>query len=160
MAIMGWLVLGFLIGSLIEWLAHRYLLHNFKLKRLSYSHFSIHHKNCRKNQGFDSDYVSPIPADYEHGWSEILFLLAGVFLTSPLVLLSFWLWFALLIHSILYYVLHRYFHLNPSWGKKYMPWHWDHHMGKNQNSNWGVTNPIFDWIFRTRIHEHGKFNDR
>ena len=156
MAVLGWLILGFLIGSLIEWLAHRYLLHNFSLRKLSHSHFRVHHKNCRKNAGFDGDYITPLPRDYEHGWSEILFLASGILLAIPLIIISFWLWLALLIHAVFYYVAHRYFHLYPKWGKKYMPWHWDHHMGKNQNANWGVTNPIFDWIFRTRASGDGE----
>ncbi len=150
MVVLGWLVLGFLLGSLIEWSAHRYLLHNFSLKRLSHAHFRIHHRNCRKNHGFDDDYVALLPRDYDHGWSEIIFLAVGVLLAIPLAFLSVWLWIALLMHAVLYYVLHRKFHLEPEWGKKYMPWHWEHHMGKNQNANWGVTNPIFDWIFKTR----------
>jgi len=36
------------------------------------------------------------------------------------------------------------------WGKKKMPWHYDHHMGKNQDSNWGVTVEWPDKLFNTR----------
>jgi len=31
-----------------------------------------------------------------------------------------------------------------------MPWHYDHHMGKNQDSNWGVTVEWVDKLFNTR----------
>ncbi len=31
-----------------------------------------------------------------------------------------------------------------------MPWHYDHHMGKDQNSNWCVTHPLFDMVLGTR----------
>ena len=155
-----WLITGFLIGSLIEWLAHRYLLHNLKLRSISRAHFRIHHRNTRRRGGYDPDYEKLIPAGYDHGWSEILFLLAAVVLALPLAYVSFWLWLALLIHAVLYYSLHRKFHLNPAWGKHWMKWHWDHHMNKNQNANWGVTNPIFDWLFLTRIKEHGKKSNR
>ena len=151
---MLWLALGFLIGSLVEWLAHRYLLHSVRFKSISHSHFKIHHRNCRQQDGYDSDYIPLIPARYDHGWSEILFLVVGIILALPTVYLSFWLWFALLVHAFLYYYLHRKFHMETEWGRKWMPWHWDHHMGKNQNANWGVTNPIFDWVFKTRTKDH------
>ena len=155
-----WLVTGFLIGSLVEWLAHRYLLHNLKLRSISHAHFRIHHKNTRHNDGYDSDYESIIPKGYDHGWSEIIFLLIAVTLALPLIYVSFWLWFALLIHAFSYYWLHRKFHLQPQWGKRWMPWHWDHHMIGNQNSNWGVTNPIFDWVFSTRVKQNGNKRQR
>lgn len=152
----AWLAIGFLLGSLVEWLAHRYLLHNLNLKSISHAHFRIHHRNTRQSAGYDSDYASIVPRGYDHGWSEILFLLGGVLLALPFAYISFWLWFALLLHAVMYYCLHRRFHVDPSWGKQWMKWHWDHHMNKNQNANWGVTNPIFDWIFSTRVKDHGK----
>ena len=46
--------------------------------------------------------------------------------------------------------MHQRGHLNVEWGKKNMPWHYDHHMGKDQDANWGVTNPFWDIIFGTR----------
>lgn len=151
-----WLAAGFLLGSFIEWLAHRYLLHNLSLRKVSHAHFKIHHRNTRKNDGYDSDYEKITPSSWDTGWSEIAFLTIGVLTALPLSLISFWIWFALLIHACLYYWLHRKFHLQPLWGKKWMPWHWDHHMNKNQNSNWGVTNPLFDWLFFSRIKGNGK----
>jgi sterol desaturase/sphingolipid hydroxylase (fatty acid hydroxylase superfamily) len=32
-----------------------------------------------------------------------------------------------------------------------MTGHYDHHMGKNQDSNWCVTRPWFDWVMGTRV---------
>ena len=32
-----------------------------------------------------------------------------------------------------------------------LPWHYDHHMGKNQNANWGVTTDWVDRLAGTRI---------
>ena len=36
-------------------------------------------------------------------------------------------------------------------GKKAIPWHYDHHMNTNQDANWCVTRPWFDYIMGTRI---------
>jgi hypothetical protein len=153
--ILLWLSLGFLLGSLTEWLAHKHLLHNFDNASFSKSHFKIHHQNCRRHDGYDPDYASIIPRSIEHGWSEILMLIAAVIAVSPAAIISFWLWFSLLLHACIYYFVHRKSHLEPDWCKKWLPWHWEHHMGKNQNANWGVTTPIFDWAFGTRVNQHG-----
>jgi hypothetical protein len=32
-----------------------------------------------------------------------------------------------------------------------MPHHYDHHMGSNQDANWCVSYPWFDWILGTRL---------
>lgn len=37
------------------------------------------------------------------------------------------------------------------WAKKHVPWHYDHHMGKNQDANWGVTTDWVDKLLGTRI---------
>ena len=145
-------MLGLAIGSVVEWVAHRYVLHNFSIKQLSHSHFSVHHRNSRKNSCLDVDYLTFPPTKYTSGLGEIIMLS----LLGLLVLPVFWyntpLWMGLTSHIFLYYYMHRRFHLDPKWGKRWMRWHWDHHMGADQNINWGVTNPIFDHIVGTRKH--------
>jgi sterol desaturase/sphingolipid hydroxylase (fatty acid hydroxylase superfamily) len=49
-----------------------------------------------------------------------------------------------------YYVKHRRSHLDVEWAKEHLPWHYDHHMGPNQNANWCVTHPFFDHVMGTR----------
>ena len=142
--------LGIVLGSLIEWAAHKYLLHNFSHRIFSHSHFSVHHRNCRKNNNYDQDYENFPPKTLDEGLMEISLLLSGIALTSPLAFISFHLWLGLFFHACLYYFLHRKSHMDVEWGKKWMPWHYEHHMGKKQNSNWGVTNPVFDYVFGTR----------
>jgi hypothetical protein len=34
---------------------------------------------------------------------------------------------------------------------KKIPWHYDHHMNSNQDANWCVTKPWFDYILGTRV---------
>jgi sterol desaturase/sphingolipid hydroxylase (fatty acid hydroxylase superfamily) len=41
--------------------------------------------------------------------------------------------------------------MNPEWAKKHLRWHYEHHMGKDQNKNFCVTKPWFDWIMGTRV---------
>jgi sterol desaturase/sphingolipid hydroxylase (fatty acid hydroxylase superfamily) len=49
-----------------------------------------------------------------------------------------------------YFYMHQKSHRDVEWGKKHIPWHYDHHMGKNQDANWGVTTAIWDLIMGTR----------
>ena len=37
-----------------------------------------------------------------------------------------------------------------NFARKAIPWHYDHHMGKNQNMNWCVVHPLADLIMGTR----------
>ena len=149
MSIFLWAILAFIIGSLIEWIAHKFVLHNFKIKSLSRYHFGRHHRRARQNEGYDSDYFAFPPRKWESGMHEIAALFFIIIAALPLALVSIWLWIFLCAHACAYYYLHRRMHVDPSWGRKWFPWHWRHHMGKNQNKNWGVTNPMFDYLFGT-----------
>ena len=53
--------------------------------------------------------------------------------------------------AIRYYRIHRYAHLQPIWGKIFLRWHYDHHMGKTQDANWGVTTDWVDRLMKTRV---------
>jgi sterol desaturase/sphingolipid hydroxylase (fatty acid hydroxylase superfamily) len=52
--------------------------------------------------------------------------------------------------SFRYYRVHKHAHLDPAWAREHLPWHYDHHMGPNQEANWCVTNPWFDEVMGTR----------
>lgn len=145
-----WIVLGFLVGSLIEWTAHKYFLHNRRFSDAFKSHFSVHHRSARKNKGFDEMYFDFPPSTWDEGVSELFYLLVVWVTSLPSYYISPWLCLSLTAHACAYYFLHRKFHLSPQWGRRWMPWHWDHHMGPDQNCNWGVTSPIFDVLFGTR----------
>jgi sterol desaturase/sphingolipid hydroxylase (fatty acid hydroxylase superfamily) len=52
--------------------------------------------------------------------------------------------------TLYYYWVHRRAHRDPAWARKHLRWHYDHHMGKNQDANWCVTWPWFDYVMGTR----------
>ena len=56
----------------------------------------------------------------------------------------------LLYSNLNYYRVHRKSHLDPQWARQNLSWHYDHHMGLNQDSNWCVTKPWFDLILGSR----------
>jgi sterol desaturase/sphingolipid hydroxylase (fatty acid hydroxylase superfamily) len=55
----------------------------------------------------------------------------------------------------LYYTRHKRAHLDPEWAREHLPWHYDHHLGPDQDQNWCVTFPWFDWVVGTRVKYAG-----
>jgi sterol desaturase/sphingolipid hydroxylase (fatty acid hydroxylase superfamily) len=142
------IIAGLFYANLAEWLIHKHLLHNKTSKRgigwFSF-HWTSHHRICRKNQNRDNNiYIKEII-------SLALILL---------VHLLFWniskVFYCTLVYSVLnYYFKHHKSHTDVEWGIKNMPWHYDHHMGLNQDMNWCITRPWFDNIIGTRQKYYG-----
>ncbi len=143
--------LAFFYSHIAEWVMHKYVLHGIGKKRSSFwsFHWSEHHKKARKSDFYDGDYLN--------GWSgpplrEKIGLTLLVLVHSPLIMYAPLFFLTLIVSAVRYYKIHKTAHLFPSWGKKYLPWHYDHHMGKNQDANWGVTEEWVDKLLKTRIH--------
>jgi len=140
--------------QLLEWVLHRYVLHGLgkNKKSMFSSHWHTHHKTSRKNDNFDKDYLRSI--FFESSRQEIIGLILLVLIHAPLLLYLPLFYFSLIILSIRYYIIHRRSHLDIKWCKEHLPWHYDHHLGKNQNVNWGVTTDWVDKLFKTKIKYH------
>ena len=136
------IILGIFAASFLEWYVHKYILHVLGRRRASFFsfHWGKHHAAARRN-GFLDPLVSA-----REGFG--IFFLCLVF--SPLILLLPFTYGTMFIHAMLYFVLHNTAHKHPKFAKKYMRWHYDHHMGKNQNMNWCVVHPLADYIMGTR----------
>ncbi len=143
--------LGLVYANALEWTLHKYVLHGLGKKRSSFwaFHFHDHHRNARKHAFRDPDYERSL-----FGWhaqsKEALALLAGVATHLPLFPVAPFFTATTLYAAANYYRKHKRAHLDPEWGRTRLPWHWDHHMGRNPNMNWGVTRPWFDHILGTR----------
>ena len=146
--------LAFVYSNLLEWVIHKYVFHGLGKKKKSpfSSHWHHHHRMVRKNDYVDSSYLGfpPHPSVTQEVGSLTLLSLIHL----PLLFVSYFFYCSLLFFTCRYFYIHRRSHINPEWGKKNYPWHYDHHMGKNQNANWGVTSPFWDWILKTRIKYH------
>jgi hypothetical protein len=99
---------------------------------------------ARTNDNIDSDYKQKI--FHNETWITI----AAILLHIPL----FWhipvFASTVVLYATTYMVLHRKSHEHVEFFKKWMPWHYEHHMGRNQNVNWCVVCPLMDHIMRTR----------
>ena len=71
-------------------------------------------------------------------------------LHSPLYLLFPIFTLTVLAYASVYMVVHRKSHQHVQFFKKWLPWHYEHHMGKNQDANWGVTTDWPDRLLKTR----------
>ncbi|MEM7181850.1 MAG: sterol desaturase family protein [Spirochaetota bacterium] len=145
-------LLGITYANAGEWFIHKYLLHEDAKNKDSFwrFHWNVHHKNARRNEFFDEDYTKELFAEWDAPSKEAVALAGAALAHVPLFPLApgfvSGVWFS--IGS--YYYVHKKAHLEPEWGKQYLPWHYDHHMGKNQDTNWCVTFPLFDHILGTR----------
>ena len=81
---------------------------------------------------------------------EILGLYALLVLHFPIYFILPYFYYTLVVCTVRYFYVHQKAHRDTEWAKKHMPWHYDHHMGKNQDANWGVTTDIWDTILNTK----------
>jgi len=143
-------------ANLMEWLIHKHILHGkrFGKKKGTFwsFHWGDHHRTCRKNGNYDASYER-LSFNLNSQTKELLGLLIGGVLHLPLVFLWPVFYITLMAYIGAYWYLHRKCHLDVEWGKKWMPGHYWHHMGRNQNTNWNIFLPLWDAIFRTRSHK-------
>ena len=150
---MSWI--GFPIGLVVanfgEWLIHKYILHGQGKKKDAFwsHHWSQHHRDARRSDGIEPSYSKPFWQEMARK-REAFGLIGASIVVSPLLLISVPFVLGLWTDALLYYVLHRKSHTDTGWARKYLPWHYDHHLGRNQHSNWCVTYPLADYVLGTR----------
>jgi hypothetical protein len=137
--------------NISEWLIHKYWLHGLGKNKQSFwsFHWHEHHREARKHDMYDPQYVRSV-----FGWSpqgkEVLALVGGAVAVAPLLPIAPFFTVTVWYRTLRYYQMHKKAHLDPAWAKEHLPWHYDHHMGKDQNANWCVTHPWFDHVMGTR----------
>ena len=139
--------LGIIYGQWVEWILHK-KLHKIGRKResaFSY-HFRSHHRISRQNMFFDSSYEGK----GEGMRKELRDIVLLFTLHLPVLFFLPAFFVGSIVHGGLYFFLHRKCHLEPEWCKRYLPWHYDHHMALNQDANWGVTTDWIDRLMGTR----------
>lgn len=151
-------VVGLVVANGFEWVAHKYILHGTHRpgqRRYSpvpesmKSHWE-HHREVRKTSFHDHGYVEGIS-----NWrtkNEIVSLAVVATVASGVFYpISKGMSLAAIYSAANYYYIHRRAHLEPEWAVKKIPWHYDHHMNSNQDANWCVTKPWFDYLLGTRV---------
>jgi hypothetical protein len=143
--------IGLVYANASEWLIHKYVLHGLgrrKSSMFSY-HWHEHHRNARTHGHIDPDYGPNIfrwNAQRKEAFGLAILALAHL----PLLPWAPYFVAAVEYSALRYYQVHRRSHLDPVWARRHLRWHYDHHMGRNQDANWCVTWPWFDYVMGTR----------
>ncbi len=141
-------LVAWIYSHFLEYFLHKYLLHNPKRKKWFKTHFADHHRVSRKLLMIDPKYLSGLRIQ---GDPELKGLILLAFLHFPIALFFPYAYFALIVCSLNYWYIHSRSHRDINWSRENTPWHYDHHLGKNQNANWGVRLPMIDYLFGTRV---------
>lgn len=143
--------LGLLYSNAGEWIIHKHLLHGRgKDKRSFWSfHWHEHHRESRRNDMFDRQYVRSL-LSWQAQSKEALALAVVAAAHVPLFPVAPFFTATVWYSTWRYYRVHKKAHLDSEWARQHVPWHYDHHMGKDQNLNWCVTHPFFDYVMGTR----------
>jgi hypothetical protein len=145
------IVVGLAYSNIGEWLIHKYVLHGMGRKKSSMwsYHWHEHHKHARKLQHIDPDYQRSLFAWNAQG-KEAAGLAAIVVLHTPLLPVFPFFAATVQLSALYYYYVHKRAHQDAGWAREHLPWHYDHHMGPDQDKNWCVSWPWFDWVMGTR----------
>jgi sterol desaturase/sphingolipid hydroxylase (fatty acid hydroxylase superfamily) len=153
--------LGMLAANGVEWLVHKHVLHGLGKKRESFwaFHWHEHHRASRQNGHLDPHYSRSVFGWHAQGKEAAALVAGGALLLpvlpiAPLFTLTMW------GCGVNYWRVHRRAHQDPEWAKEHLPWHYDHHMGPQQDANWCVTKPWFDHIMGTRVPYLGTARER
>jgi|10_taG_2_1085330.scaffolds.fasta_scaffold09694_3 sterol desaturase/sphingolipid hydroxylase (fatty acid hydroxylase superfamily) len=152
-------LLGYTYGLFAEWFIHKEILHRYgKGKNAIFKfHWSSHHSDARRFEFIDPSYNESLLA-WNAATKELLSLLFLVAIHTPVLFFAPGAYAALIFSVIEYYFKHRKAHKNPEWAKEKLVWHFDHHMGKIQDMNWGVRRDIVDRLLGTRVKYTTKNN--
>lgn len=142
---------GLALANASEWWIHKNILHGKGRNPTSFWSFHLgeHHVAVLRNQGRDPDYER-FPIGRHAQGKELLGLMLLVAPVAALAPVAPFLAGTLVYCGVNYYRSHKRAHLDPAWARSQLPWHYDHHMGPDQEANWCVTKPWFDWVMGTR----------
>ena len=142
-------IFGILYANFVEWFSHRYILHNLgsKDKDTLWAFHWNHHREVTQNDYYDKNYEDSVVTN-KNNFLEFGLLVVLMILHLPLLFLFPVFYVSSAIYTIGFYYIHSRSHKYPEWGKKYFPWHYDHHM-KCPKHNWCVTLPITDALLGT-----------
>ncbi|TDU32416.1 hypothetical protein DFR24_1811 [Panacagrimonas perspica] len=148
--------IGLLTANAVEWALHKHVLHGWGRTRGTFwsFHFHEHHKLVRQGDYHDPNYHR-FPLGLHAQGKEAWGLIAGSLAVAPLFPVAPFFVGTLWYSAANYYRIHKHSHLDPAWGQSRIPWHYDHHMGRNPNANWCVTRPWFDYVMGTREFTEG-----
>ena len=155
-------ITGLITANAFEWYFHKEVLHGQGKKKNNFwrFHWAVHHKTVLKENFRDSDYEHGIMDAWDPQSKEVAALAVAAVAVSPLFWVAPGFTSALWFSQYNYYRVHKKSHLDPEWAYNYLPWHYDHHMAPDQDKNWCVTFPLWDYVMGTRIPYKGTAREK
>jgi len=143
--------MGLAASNAGEWFIHKYWLHGLGRNKKSFwaFHWHEHHREAYRNDMVDPQYQRSLFTWSPQG-KEALALVVGAAAMAPVFPVAPFFTGTVWYRMWRYYQEHKKSHLDPAWARDHLPWHVDHHLGKDQNANWCVTHPWFDYVMQTR----------
>ncbi|MCA9618544.1 MAG: hypothetical protein KC731_05975, partial [Myxococcales bacterium] len=90
-------------------------------------HWHEHHRASRRNEFIDPDYQRS-PLGWHAQGKEVYGLIGLCASVLPLAPLSPGYCAGVWASAAAYYHVHKKSHLDPEWARRWLPWHYDHHM--------------------------------
>jgi hypothetical protein len=144
-------LLGLLVANAGEWCIHKYILHGLGKNKNSIwaYHWREHHQVCLQNAMLDAGYQH-FHLEWNSQAKEFVFMFVAVLSQLPFIELAFWYVMGVYLSIAVYYYLHCRSHTELDWARRYLPWHYDHHLGSVPDANWCISYPLFDYLLGTR----------
>ena len=132
--------------NFLEYIFHRFILHRYgKNKQSLFRYHWEHHIETRRNCMKDPQYTSTSVVMLK----ELLAVLILIIIHTPTCYIHPALYILILLYAVNYFRVHKKAHIFPEWATLQCRWHIEHHLG-NQDKNFNIVFPLFDYIFRTR----------
>jgi sterol desaturase/sphingolipid hydroxylase (fatty acid hydroxylase superfamily) len=148
-------VIGLFLWTFSEYTLHRFLFHyparSEKTKRIFFLFHGIHHAQPQDKTRLVMPFPVSIPlAALFYGLFHLVF---AVFFKIPLWVNPMMAGFLVgyLVYDLMHYATHH-FTMRRGYWKYIKRYHMAHHY-KNPDSRYGVSSPIWDWVFRTGEQE-------
>jgi sterol desaturase/sphingolipid hydroxylase (fatty acid hydroxylase superfamily) len=135
------LLLGMVVWSLVEYLLHRFLFH-IKPSKFQYTIHGVHHEYPRDKERL---MMPPLPGlMLVSVFFGIWWLITGIHY-APALMTGFLLGY--LFYTFIHYVVHAYKPIRPF--TFFWAHHLKHHNPQFENKAYGVSSPVWDWVFGT-----------
>ena len=145
---------GWIYGYIMEYVFHRWIFHSNRLGKNKNSifsfHFREHHRKSRIGKMRDKTYDKITITGCSSSKKEIIGLMFVNVIHFPIIFIFPFAYLSMMLNSVHYFYMHRKSHVDIEWSKKNMPWHYDHHLGIDQDSNYGIRSDIIDRLLFTK----------
>ena len=147
--------IGLFLWTLGEYTLHRFLFHyeakSEKAKRIFFLFHGVHHAQPQDKTRLVMPFPVSIPLALV--FYGLFYLVLGVLLKAPqwVNLLTAGFMVGYLIYDLTHYATHH-FPMRSGYAKYIKRYHMAHHY-KAPNTRYGVSSPLWDWVFRTAGNE-------